>query len=896
MSNLLSNKFINTCFAAALAVTFAFVFVPCTSVYASLLGDIQKGFLPHSFSFEKLKVSAESLPTVHEVKPREPAKPTRSNLVSRMSDFSDSLKNISNPLEKFSSLKNISFEIPGKNLLAQVSSDFSIPPILNIGKEYINNVFSRFRGEEEKPPPESLPSPQKETTAPKPKASLPDFSKLLEKVSFLAGDISFEIPGKNLLAQVSSDFSIPSILDIGKEYINNVFSRFRSEEEKPPLDVGAIRQKNANTRQAPSRGELNINAASQFRSGLTSTENATFNRDINVQGTLNTDEINLGGSRLTAASFLLGVQGGDGITITGSRQQPTISSTLWRQSGSTILPGSARSLYINELSLTDDAPGATSSSALLSIKNASTTQQAFLIEGASGQVANLFSIRNSLNTDLLVVDGTGRIGLNTSPSLDNIFTVGGNSRLNGNLTVSGTSTFNGNFTVNSGVNFATVAGQRVGIGTANPTDTLTVQGTLGLIGNLRIATLLGCSGDLETDASGVILCGTDEKGGSGGGSNTGIVQSGSANRLAYYSGDGRTVEEATNLYYAGGLGVGISTSTAGVIQTTGVINVGGAGISTFTNGINLTTGCFAVNNSCVGGSDNTGADNFSYLMGAVGGPFLTPTSTVVGLLTPFTASSTIQRLTSLISTSTSATSTNFYVSGSFLSNAASSTLLNAFISSTTVTNFYANFGTTTNATSTFLAVTTYASTSALTVSATTTLNRAIVYSESATSTISGSVNSFSIGTTTAVGNSPIFSIDGLNGRVGIGSSTPYASFAIAGLNGQHAFSIGSTSGESLLVDTRGFLGIGTSSPVSRLSIVGTTTIAFATSTGLDPLGLLNIHANSIGTPALIYGRRFTDDWNTTLSTSTATSTFFLRFDDTRNLGLGTGYGTSSLLF
>src|SRR3989344_3679355 len=40
-------------------------------------------------------------------------------------------------------------------------------------------------------------------------------------------------------------------------------------------------------------------------------------------------------------------------------------------------------------------------------------------------------------------------------------------------------------------------------------------------------------------------------------------------------------------YLTGGLGVGRATTTAGVIETTGVINVQGAGTSSFTNGIAL---------------------------------------------------------------------------------------------------------------------------------------------------------------------------------------------------------------------------------------------------------------------------------------------------------------------
>ncbi|KKU04102.1 MAG: hypothetical protein UX07_C0046G0003 [Parcubacteria group bacterium GW2011_GWA2_45_30] len=58
---------------------------------------------------------------------------------------------------------------------------------------------------------------------------------------------------------------------------------------------------------------------------------------------------------------------------------------------------------------------------------------------------------------------------------------------------------------------------------------------------------------------------------------------------------------AGDLYITGGLGIGKATTVAGVIETTGVINVQGTGSSTFANGIKLTNGCFLMpNNSCAG--------------------------------------------------------------------------------------------------------------------------------------------------------------------------------------------------------------------------------------------------------------------------------------------------------
>ena len=64
---------------------------------------------------------------------------------------------------------------------------------------------------------------------------------------------------------------------------------------------------------------------------------------------------------------------------------------------------------------------------------------------------------------------------------------------------------------------------------------------------------------------------------------------------------------AGNTYLTGGLGVGRSTTTSGVIETTGVINVQGAGTSSFTNGIALANGCFLMPTGFCAGSIGGGS-------------------------------------------------------------------------------------------------------------------------------------------------------------------------------------------------------------------------------------------------------------------------------------------------
>ncbi|OGZ46311.1 MAG: hypothetical protein A2844_02630, partial [Candidatus Ryanbacteria bacterium RIFCSPHIGHO2_01_FULL_48_80] len=178
-----------------------------------------------------------------------------------------------------------------------------------------------------------------------------------------------------------------------------------------------------------------------------------------------------------------------------------------------------------------------------------------------------------------------------------------------------------------------------------------------------------------------------------------------------------------NTYLTGGLGVGVATTSAGVIQTSGVINVGGVGTSTFANGINLTGGCITLaSGSCIGGG-GSGTIN----------------------------SGTTNRLA-------------YYTGGT--------TLDSANFLTVDATNLRLGLATSTPATTLSVAGNTYLDSNVITYSSSTASTLTFSYQKSATSTIPQLVNAWSIGTTTAVGNPPILSIDGANGRVGIGTAGP----------------------------------------------------------------------------------------------------------------------------
>ncbi|MDO8717192.1 MAG: hypothetical protein Q7J73_10395, partial [Dehalococcoidales bacterium] len=62
-------------------------------------------------------------------------------------------------------------------------------------------------------------------------------------------------------------------------------------------------------------------------------------------------------------------------------------------------------------------------------------------------------------------------------------------------------------------------------------------------------------------------------------------------------------------------------------------------------------------------------------------------------------------------------------------------------------------------------------------------------------------------------SSPFIYVSGVNGNVGIGSTSPSSLLSIEQTGGQNAFSIGSSSGMTLVVNEKGFVGVGADDPV-----------------------------------------------------------------------------------
>ncbi|MEK7201069.1 MAG: hypothetical protein AAB737_00335, partial [Patescibacteria group bacterium] len=348
-------------------------------------------------------------------------------------------------------------------------------------------------------------------------------------------------------------------------------------------------------------------------------------------------------------------------------------------------------------------------------------------------------------------------------------------------------------------NFLTtdITNSRLGIGTTSPFAKLSIHANATETNNTLFAVASSTASATTTLFS--IL-------------NTGNVGIGTTSPAALFS-------VAGNIYLTGGLGVGRATTTSGVIETTGVINVQGTGTSSFTNGVNLAAGCFAIGGSCL----TSGVTSVSNSDGTL---TVSPTTgAVVASLNLANANTWTGGQTFNLSTSTQATSTVFHSNFGNFSTSTIGNLLAGTITatSTTASSTLTNFGFTqgqgtglslTNLTvsasttltrfgSTGDAFIGAASTDLLTVTASSTfvsnagflgnlqigdaqadrltVNAGVVnYTNSSTSTIPQLVNAWSIGTTTAVGNAPIFSIDGLNGRVGIGTTSPSQALSVLG--------------------------------------------------------------------------------------------------------------------
>ncbi|TSC74766.1 MAG: hypothetical protein G01um101433_1001, partial [Parcubacteria group bacterium Gr01-1014_33] len=373
----------------------------------------------------------------------------------------------------------------------------------------------------------------------------------------------------------------------------------RGQDLAQTLNGYAIREKNrANGGIATSTGEgiITINAQSGFKkavdldSSLSVGGGATFASGMDVRGTIRGERIDLGKGTITASNVIYGITGEDGIRVSQG-QNPIVSQEFFQKLGdgislrapysvfqignaSTTAVASTSQLIFSGPALisfdsiatttianavpnawsiatsTAETPiisvstegegkvgiGTVSPAARFDVRGALPLEIGLQIVGALGQEKNIFQVQSAQGRNYFTVDADGKIFI-ASSTAGYAFTTDGNALFRGTVTAS------------SSVYLAT-AGGKVGIGTQNPTHTLTIQGSFNVSGDAYMS-VLNCNGDfvLETDVAGKIKCGEDDRGRSSGSGGSGTVNSGSNGLLAYYAGGGDTVSGASTLYY-----------------------------------------------------------------------------------------------------------------------------------------------------------------------------------------------------------------------------------------------------------------------------------------------------------------------------------------------------------
>ena len=411
--------------------------------------------------------------------------------------------------------------------------------------------------------------------------------------------------------------------------------------------------------------ELNVNAPSLFK------EQTQFQKDIFLDGNINAEggNVNLGLGTLTAGNVLYGLVAGDGISLSGIAQRPTISSLFWRREEDRIrTQEEGLSLALDNLLFVSGAGTSTFGGNADIAENLTVGNTLFLKKGLhfSGDV----TLQHDGTATILIpnaLPNAWRIATSTTDAA-NLFSVS----TNGGGSVSfGTSTQSAFVSIaspetrarlwvgtNNQTDFYISENGAIGIGTKKPLSTLSVNGTMDVsgtsefAGNVRIVSIPDCQGEsvLETDSEGNIVCGQDNdtrRSTSPGGSHTQVqynLNGGFAGSSQFLF-DGSSVSIATSSFNAtlsiggsaflsGGLGVGNATTTDGVLETSGlayiggVLKVAGSGTSTIANGLSIAAGGlnFALPSCGILTTDSSGG----VVCGTVGGAGGITSFTVAG--------------------------------------------------------------------------------------------------------------------------------------------------------------------------------------------------------------------------------------------------------------------------
>jgi len=316
---------------------------------------------------------------------------------------------------------------------------------------------------------------------------------------------------------------------------------------------------------------------------------------------------------------------------------------------------------------------------------------------------------------------------------------------------------------------------------------------------------------------------------------------------------------------------GSATTTLFSVSNTGATTVGGnltvnGATSTFSNGINLTTGCFSVGGTCITGGGGSSASS----------TLLTDSNTFTKLQSFSNATSTLFTATTAWAGTLLGTTFDTGASGNVFKIAGTQFTAVTGTGSTLVASVSPTFtGTLTAAAANF---------SGNVGVGTTTPWGALAISSVAQQ--SGSIPLFNIASTT---NTSLFTVFG-NGTVGIGTTTPTATFSVQGGSGQVIDFAGSTGASYLHITSAGNVGIGTTTPGSIFGINNILNITAATSTfyttgGINlTAGCFSINGTCVG-GSNITGTTGQFAFFSAANIQTATSSIFLA--SSGNVGIGT---------
>src|SRR3989344_6361445 len=287
---------------------------------------------------------------------------------------------------------------------------------------------------------------------------------------------------------------------------------------------------------------------------------------------------------LTAPNIIYEIKAGEGLEISGDRQRPVLSVLFWEIA--TTSPSTSTELILKEPFTSLIIPGNISANHIstksldvsdLTINTRLAVGGEFDVSGKvifrgefiEAKATTTFVVEKSML--FLVSTSSGKVfQINTSTSsADSLFSVGGNN--DGEINIGG---------------FLNVSKLLTAEGPLTVKGALIAQGEATFENSATNPSLKGCDGFsvLETDATGKIVCGKDDKGLGAGGT----ISSGASGHLTYYS-DSTTLDSSSFLVAQNG-NFGIATSTPTPISedgTGGLLAVGGTGTSTFMGGVSV---------------------------------------------------------------------------------------------------------------------------------------------------------------------------------------------------------------------------------------------------------------------------------------------------------------------